>query len=1287
MLSPWTSSAKRTLLTLLTVVALVLGTLATGAVTAPPAAADGGGVVPDIGSLPLATFTVNPGVEQATVTGATPRAPLTLVRPDGTRIITLFTDALGQITFQYVASTFLVFDPVIDGVLPTTEGGTLDPGTYRVVSEGVPGEPFEGTVEASAEFTVLSVDDHAPTSLYEEQVLNFVQSKVLGGVVDGSEDIDGFGYIETRDGTLLSANIRLPDPGLYGPGPYPTVVQYSGYAPSRPGTPSGADAGGMLANVLGFAYVGVNLRGTGCSGGVFDVFNAAQAADAYDVIETVAREPWVKNAKVGMIGISYSGITQLYAAATQPPHLAAITPLSVIEDPWYQQWPGGIYNEGFTRSWLAQRDKESSPGGSSWVQALIDGGDATCESHMDLRSQSIDFRDFGASLTHRPTAADNRRLDRVVGDIQVPVFLAGAWQDEQTGSRFATMLDDFTGVPTGKKKFTVHNGHHPDGFSPLVMTRWFEFLSFYVDGTVPKVNDLVRGFSGPVLEDNFGVPNLGWEANRFMTNGVPTCGDFACSLAAYEAEQPVRALFEVGANPQFVDNYPLAHKQRFGMGFSTWPPPDAAAMTWYLGPDNSLTATPPTTRSIERFAFDPDVGLTTYNKGGDFGKINVNNEWKNTPDGKGLAYETAPLTQQMVIAGEGHVDLNVRTTGTDAGIELVLSEVYEDLTPDDGIGPEEVIVQHGLQRIGYRTPDPDRTSALRKDYLYFGEDYDPVEPGEWVNVAIPLMPVAHPFRAGSRIRLEINTPGGDRALWSFVNDGYGATTHDVGLGGATPTKLVLPVLPYSNPLRRIPNTFDEQTERPPCGSLRGQPCRTYAPLANEVVAADLSLTVDAAPDTVLAEADTTFTVTASNAGPDAATGVSVHAPVPTGTTLVDATPSAGTYDDVTGTWAVGTVNNGAAPTLTLQVTRASEGAAELTAEVTAAEEPDPDSTPGNGVAEEDDQATASATFDPLADLSLTAEVLDNPAFDTDDSVVVRVTAHNDGPSAADDVVAAFTNEGGPATVEGATPGSIDLDTGAWTLPTLASSGSAQLTLRFPTAADWYATFQVTSSSAADPDSQPAENAFGTPDLPADQDDEVVLAGTAPPAPTCGDVFPDVDDTNTFCAAISWLSTEDVAGGFSDGGFHPGAAVSRQAMAAFLYRFSGAPRGEDPTCDTAPFSDVPMSHPFCGEIDWLVDEGIAGGFEDGTFRPSTPISRQAMASFLFGLAHADAEPPACTEAPFTDVPTTHPFCGSIDWLASNGIASGFTDGSFRPASAISRQAMAAFLLRFHILSVV
>ncbi|MEZ5374486.1 MAG: CocE/NonD family hydrolase [Microthrixaceae bacterium] len=181
-------------------------------------------------------------------------------------------------------------------------------------------------------------------------------------------------------------------PGPIEDGPYPTVVEYSGYGASRPDSPQ---PGSRIAGFLDFATVGVNMRGTGCSGGVFDVFNPAQHADGYDVIEAVAAQPWVANNSVGMVGLSYAGISQLYVAATQPPSLAAITPLSVIDGPWREQWPGGVYNDGFTKQWLAERDRQAQAGGQSWDAKRIAAGDTVCADNQRIRSQNLDFEKFG----------------------------------------------------------------------------------------------------------------------------------------------------------------------------------------------------------------------------------------------------------------------------------------------------------------------------------------------------------------------------------------------------------------------------------------------------------------------------------------------------------------------------------------------------------------------------------------------------------------------------------------------------------------------------------------------------------------------------------------------------------------------------------------------------------------------------------------------------------------------------------------------------------------------------
>src|SRR5690606_18341981 len=159
------------------------------------------------------------------------------------------------------------------------------------------------------------------------------------------------GSIEPRAGPLLSYQVALPDPEVFGPGPYPVVIDYSGYVPSL----SFWDGVGHRFPALGYAAVGVNMRGSGCSGGAFDYFEPLQWLDGYDMVEALDAQDW--SDEVALIGKSYPGISQLFVAATQPPSLDAIAPGHVIGD-FYRDvaYPGGVLNYAFALAFSQQQD-------------------------------------------------------------------------------------------------------------------------------------------------------------------------------------------------------------------------------------------------------------------------------------------------------------------------------------------------------------------------------------------------------------------------------------------------------------------------------------------------------------------------------------------------------------------------------------------------------------------------------------------------------------------------------------------------------------------------------------------------------------------------------------------------------------------------------------------------------------------------------------------------------------------------------------------------------------------
>jgi uncharacterized protein len=627
----------------------------------------------------------------------------------------------------------------------------------------------------------------------------------------------GYNYITTRDGTKLSAYVTFP--ASPEGGPYPTVVNYSGYEPSKPGEPLGdygalcgtfpvlcdapTDGSAVIAALMGYATVGVNMRGTGCSGGAYDYFEELQVLDGYDIIETVAAQDWVKGSRVGMTGLSYPGISQLFVARARPPSLAAITPLSVIGSTYTTGRPGGIFNDGFALSWITGVLDKADPYGQGWEQARVDGGDKTCEENQLLHGQKVDVIQ---KAKDNPYYSDEvvAPLDPTafVHEIDVPVFLASAWQDEQTGPFFFTLLDRFTSSPV--TRFTTYNGVHVDGFAPQVLVEWKAFLDIYVAREVPEINATLRAFAPLVFENIFKV-GLEFPPDRFA--GYAT---WAEAKAAFEAEQPLRAIFESGGGvdagaPEGTHQY----------HFDAWPPP-ATPLRLFFQPDGALAeAAPAVASAASSFQLDPDAGHRgILAPGAQLWDPLPAYDWKPPAPGAAVVFESAPLVGDLVMFGTASVDLWLRSAVADADLEVNLMEVRPD--------GQEQYVQSGWLRASLRALSPAATE-LWPAPTYKEADVAPLVPGEWVEARVGIAGFSHVFRAGSRIRVMIDTPGDSRAAWQFALKEFPAgTTYDVGHSAERPSSVALPVL----------QGVSSSTPLPPCPSLRAQQCRAHASYTN-----------------------------------------------------------------------------------------------------------------------------------------------------------------------------------------------------------------------------------------------------------------------------------------------------------------------------------------------------------------------------------------------------------------------------------------------------------------------
>jgi predicted acyl esterase len=717
----------------------------------------------------VATFSAHGSVEQLWLTGATPGARLTLTDGHNATVAAASVDQEGSALFRGLA-----------------------PGAgYRVHQNE------NGARSASPQMTVLSTASAPPdTNVYD-------QTLPTGGYA--GHTTDGYGYLTTRDGTKLAIDVKLPGPADRGP--YPTVVEYSGYGYADP---SGAESSiSQIVALFGYAVVDVNMRGTGCSGGVFDYFEPLQSLDGYDVIETVSRQPWTMHHKVGMIGVSYGGISQLFVGATAPPDLAAIAPLSVIDDTATTLYPGGILNSGFAQSWATDRVHDSMAAsattGQAWAWKQIQAGDKTCEANQALRAQTPDLiAKMRANSHYDPKVADPLSPDTFVNKVNVPVFLACQWEDEQVGGHCPELASKFTG--TSHKWFTFTNGTHIDSLDPATFNRWYDFLELYVAQRAPHLPDSLKALSAVVFKDTMGVDGV-----SLPPDSIQAEPDYQHALAAFQGLPEVRVLFDNGAGAA-----PGAPVPGFEQSFPSLPIPGTQVQTWYFGPGGALLADRSTTAGSDAFNWMPGARPSTDFTGSssDIWAATPSYQWTPLPDGTAASYVTAPLTHNTVAIGTGSVDLWLQSNQSDTDLQVTLTEVRPD--------GQEVFVQDGWLRASDRKLDAVSTDTNPVP-TFRGADVAGLPSGQWTEVRVPLYYSGHAFRAGSRIRVTVEAPGGDQPFWALgVLNAKGQVIDSIARTPTMPSRLVL----------GVQNDVNVPTPLPPCPALRGEPCRAYQPFAN-----------------------------------------------------------------------------------------------------------------------------------------------------------------------------------------------------------------------------------------------------------------------------------------------------------------------------------------------------------------------------------------------------------------------------------------------------------------------
>jgi len=432
-----------------------------------------------------------------------------------------------------------------------------------------------------------------------------------------------------------------------------------------------------------------------------------------------------------------------------------------------------------------------------------------------------------ANSPYNPPVANPLDPITFVHKIDVPVFMACHWEDEQTGGHCPDLVGHFTG--TKLKWFTFTNGAHVDSLDPYTFDSWYDFLELFVAHQAPIVNQaVIRAAAPAIYQSAMGLPQT--DADTLPADPIQLEPTYQAALKAFEALPEVRLLFDNGAGTSPTgsttagDPYP-----GFEQSFSTLPVPGTIASWWYFGRRGTLAATLPARKGINWYTSNAratalvDYSGSNTESGGLWSNASAWRwNWQQNPAGTSVSYVSAPLKTNTTVIGAGAVHLWVRSSTPNVDLQATISEVRPD--------GDETFVQNGWLRADERklaataNNTLDRRSTLLEPVLSMrASDAQPMPKGRFVEVVIPLYHEGHVYRAGSRIRVTISAPNGTQPIWSFARTAPAGTAKvSVAFSKTMPSSLILPVVPGVN----VP------TALPPCPSLGNEPCRPYVPFSN-----------------------------------------------------------------------------------------------------------------------------------------------------------------------------------------------------------------------------------------------------------------------------------------------------------------------------------------------------------------------------------------------------------------------------------------------------------------------
>ena len=467
-------------------------------------------------------------------------------------------------------------------------------------------------------------------------------------------------------------------------------------------------------------------------------------------------------------------------------------------------YPGGILNTGFAVAWAQERDargasrptpRDPDHGGQPWaVPADSPEGDQTCADNQALHPEAADLlAKIRANDHYVPEVADPLSPITFVNKINVPVFMACQWTDEQTGGHCPTLAEHMTG--TDKKWFTFTNGTHVDSLDPETYNKLVDFLKLYV-AQQTGADRSSRHYPGQRARGHPG--DLRDQRARAASPPAMTLPpDPIQAQPTYRPRQGrVRGAARRSAScsttaPGNSSQSRLALSGLRAVVRRASRSRAPTARSWYLAPGRR--ASPTSRRSdaaADGFTWDAHARpLTDFT--GDTGS-GAGGLWTATPHYQWTpGPRPAPPSPTSPRRSDRRHDRDRRRRGGPLG---PLLHAQRRPSGDDQRGPAR---RQGDLR-AERLDASQRARALDRGQEHGARARPEPAPGglradalrPFVPVTIPLYYEGHVYRAGSRIRVRISAPNGDQPIWSFgETEPAGPANVAIGYGEAMPSRL------------------------------------------------------------------------------------------------------------------------------------------------------------------------------------------------------------------------------------------------------------------------------------------------------------------------------------------------------------------------------------------------------------------------------------------------------------------------------------------------------------------